>query len=72
MSDNAPPLLINSEETCRLIGVKRTFFYSMRLSEAFAPEPIKLGKKLLYRRTEVEDWVRQKCPPKKLWRWEGK
>ena len=61
------PALLTVEQTCQLINIKRATFYNLRASGKFAPLPVALCRKVLYLRSEVEDWLAKKCPHRKLW-----
>lgn len=66
----SPAELIGPAEAARMLGLKRTAFYSLRLTERFAPQTINLcGPK--WRRQEVLDWIAAKCPHSKAWSWQG-
>lgn len=67
MENKIEPALISVNEVCKLIGIGRTLFYSLRNKGDFAPLPVKLGDRTLYDRAEVEKWIAAKCPPRKQW-----
>lgn len=65
-----PSELIGPAETARMLSLKRTAFYSLRLTERFAPATIDLcGPK--WRKAEVLDWIAAGCPHRKAWAWKG-
>ena len=64
---NIEPALLTVEQTCQLINVKRATFYNLRASGKFAPLPVNLCRKVLYLRSEIEDWLSKKCPHRKVW-----
>lgn len=61
------PALLNIEQTCQLINVKRAHFYNLRASGKFAPLPVNLSRKVLYVRSEIESWIKSGCVPRKQW-----
>jgi len=61
------PALLNLEQTCQLINVKRACYYRLRDSGKFAPLPVGLCRKVLYRRDEIEKWIQAGCPHRKQW-----
>ena len=61
------PELLNIQQVCELVNIKRTTFYKLNASGAFAPLPVNLCRKVLYQRAEVEAWIAAKCPHRKLW-----
>ena len=60
-------LLLSTEDAAKLIGVGRTHFYAMHSSGRLGPLPIRLGKRTLWNRAELEDWVSSGCPPRERW-----
>jgi len=61
------PLLLDAGEVARLIGISRSNFYGLISSGRIGPEPIHLGKRTLWKRSELEAWVRADCPPREKW-----
>lgn len=60
-------LLISAENSAQLLGIGRTLFYSMHSSGRLGPLPVKLGRRALWNRKELEDWVEAGCPPRSRW-----
>ncbi|MCD4831702.1 MAG: helix-turn-helix domain-containing protein [Anaerohalosphaeraceae bacterium] len=60
-------LLISAEESAELLGVGRTLFYSMHSSGRLGPLPIKLGRRSLWNRKEIEAWTEVGCPARRQW-----
>ena len=65
--DSGQDLLVSAKEAARLCGVGRSLWYSMHSSGELGPLPIKLGKRTLWRRQELEEWVRVGCPERTRW-----
>jgi len=63
------PLLLTVSDLCRLLSVSRSQFFTQRLSGRIPLQPVWIGSKLLYRRDEITEWVRQGCPVKN-WQWQ--
>ena len=65
------PLLLNATEAARLCGVGRTLWSEMHAA-ARVPVPIRFGRRVLWRREELEAWVRAGCPARHRWQetWE--
>lgn len=61
------PLLLSAVQAARLIGIGKSLFYSLHSSGQLGPMPIILSTKKLWRRTELEEWTRQGCPPRPVW-----
>lgn len=59
--------LLDVNQVCRVLNLGRTAFYSLRSSQKFGPMPIKLNRKLLYRRREILDWIESGCPSRYQW-----
>ena len=61
------PLLLSADRAAKLIGVGRTHFYGMHGSGRLGPLPVRLGKRALWRRSELESWVNGGCPSRERW-----
>jgi len=60
MPDN--PLLLSVDDTCKLLNIHRTLFYSMISTGQFGPLPLRLGRRRMYRRADVERWIEFGAP----------
>jgi predicted DNA-binding transcriptional regulator AlpA len=49
------------------LNISRAEFYRLDQSGKFAPLQIGLCRKVLYLRSEVEDWLSKKCPHRRVW-----
>jgi excisionase family DNA binding protein len=67
VDNSLDPLLLSVEEAARKLGLKRSHFYALHSSGRLGPLPIKLGKRSLWRRDELEDWVAHDCPVRQVW-----
>lgn len=67
---NPPPpseaLLIPDRECARLSGCGRTHWLSL-YAAGKTPPSIKLGRKRLWRRKEIVDWIEAGCPDGQVW-----
>ncbi len=61
------PALLNIEQTCQILNIARPTFYNLRASGKFAPLPVGLCRKVLYRRDELENWIQAGLPHRKQW-----
>ena len=61
------PILISADESAQMLGIGRTLFYSMHSSGRLGPLPIKLGRRSLWNRKEIEEWIEQGCPARNQW-----
>ena len=70
-SDSPPALdptvlLINSKEVARRLSISGRTWYVL-VATHHAPQAIRLGKRTLWRVEELEEWVRDGCPPLERW-----
>lgn len=61
------PALLNIEQTCRFLNISQATYFRISSSGKLGPLPIKLCSKNLYIKTELEQWVNNGCPHRKLW-----
>jgi predicted DNA-binding transcriptional regulator AlpA len=67
MRANPPdPLLIGDREAAALVGVSRAHWHRLRAAGKLPPS-IRLGRKVLWRRVEIELWIQAGCPDAKSW-----
>jgi predicted DNA-binding transcriptional regulator AlpA len=66
MIESNEPLLIDANECARLCSCGRSHWYSMMASGKIPPS-IKLSRKRLWRRREIEAWITAGCPPANEW-----
>jgi predicted DNA-binding transcriptional regulator AlpA len=60
------PLVVEAADAARLCGVSRTSWYSLRAAGKI-PRPVRLGRRVLWRVAELEDWVKEGCPAMHRW-----
>ncbi len=60
-------LLLAADEAAALLGIGRSHFYGLHSSGRLGPLPVRLGKRSLWRRDELESWVAGHCPPRQQW-----
>ncbi len=61
------PALVTIAQVCELLNISRAEFYRLDASGKFAPLSVGLCRKRLYLRSEVENWLRQGLPHRKIW-----
>lgn len=61
-------LLLSAEDAATLLGIGRSLFSSMHSSGRLGPLPVKLGRRVLWNRKELELWVDVGCPARLQWR----
>jgi predicted DNA-binding transcriptional regulator AlpA len=60
-------LLLGREDAARLCGVSVTSWDRLKAG-ALNPQPIKLGGRVLWKRSDLEEWVRLGCPDRKTFK----
>ena len=66
-AEQLTPLLVNSTEAARLLGISRTVFYELVATGRLGPLPIRLTSKKLYSIEELQSWVQHRCEPRDKW-----
>ena len=61
------PLLLDIRQLCKCLGVARPTYYKLSANGTLGPLPIKLCRKVLYSKAEIEQWVQASCPHRKQW-----
>jgi excisionase family DNA binding protein len=62
----AEPLLIPDTVAARLTGVSRATWHRLRAAGKI-PAAVHLGRKVLWRRAEIESWIAAGCPDADTW-----
>jgi predicted DNA-binding transcriptional regulator AlpA len=65
--NNLAALLLDAKASAQLVGVSERFFWAMHSSGELGPLPIRLGKRTLWSRFELMDWVKARCPRREQW-----
>ena len=60
-------LLLSATEAAKLLGITRSHLDSLHSSGRIGPKPIKLGRRSLWSRKEMEAWVDAGCPARVKW-----
>ena len=66
-NSNLQPLLLDTNQTAKLLGISTRHFYSMLSSGRIAPMPVEFGAKKLWRFDELQYWVSAGCPNRERW-----
>jgi prophage regulatory protein len=61
------PLAVEADEAARICGVGRTLWYDLRAAGRL-PEPVRLGRRVLWRVAELRAWMAARCPPLQRWK----
>jgi predicted DNA-binding transcriptional regulator AlpA len=60
------PLLIPDTAAAALAGVSRAHWHRLRAAGKLPPS-VRLGRKVLWRRLEIEHWIDAGCPDARTW-----
>ena len=60
------PLLLSAAEAAQLCGISRSAWWGLRAA-AKLPQPVHLGRRRLWRRSELEAWIAAGCPTAATW-----
>ncbi len=61
------PLLLSAEDAADLLGIGRSHFYALHSSGRLGPQPVRLGRRTLWRADELRAWCEEDCPPRVRW-----
>ncbi len=68
LTDNTA-LLISVSEVSKLLGICPATFYNLQAMGRIGPTAIKMGRRSLFRRAEIEAWILDDCPNRNKWFW---
>ena len=60
-------LLLSAQDAAELLSITRSHFYALHSSGRLGPLPIQLGRRTLWRREELANWVAAGCPVRDRW-----
>lgn len=60
------PVLLDYKQSAQLCGIKKTLWYNLN-SCGRIPKPIRLGKRTLWARSELLEWIAASCPSREKW-----
>lgn len=60
------PLLLSADEAAKVLGISRSSLYALHASGRL-PLPVKLGKRSLWSREELAEWIRCGTPNREKW-----
>ena len=60
------PLLIPDTAAAALAGISRAHWQRLRAAGKLPPS-VRLGRKILWRRREIEEWIGAGCPDSRTW-----
>lgn len=60
-------ILVSMDDAARLLGVCRKHLYKMHKTGRLGPVPIKLGRRSVLVRNELQAWGDAGCPRREVW-----
>ena len=67
MSTPETALLLDAKAAAALIGVSRSSFLRLDATGQIGPTSVRLGRRRLWSRDALADWIRAGCPPRCVW-----
>lgn len=64
--EQAEPLLISDVQAAALCGCSRSHWHTLAAAGKVPPS-VRLGRKRLWRRQEIESWIQAGCPSGDVW-----
>ena len=61
------PLLVDAREAAALCGIGRSLWLGLH-SAGRVPLPVRLGRRVLWRREELAGWIAAGCPGRDVWK----
>ena len=61
--NEAAQVFVTAKEIAKMLGVSRRTIWRWDTCEK-VPEPIRIGKAVRWRRHDIEEWVKDGCPPR--------
>jgi hypothetical protein len=61
------PLLLDAKDAAVYVGIGRTLFLAMDSDGRLGPVAVKLGRRTLWRRRGLAEWVELGCPCRDVW-----
>ena len=60
-------LLLSTNEAAKLLNICRNHFYALHNTGRLGPLPLRLGRRVLWNRKELEAWTANDCPARRQW-----
>lgn len=60
------PLLVAAKDAAKLCGICRNTWLSLN-TQGLVPRPVRLGRRVLWGRDELHNWVNAGCPSRVQW-----
>ncbi|HOX39627.1 MAG TPA: helix-turn-helix domain-containing protein [Candidatus Brocadiia bacterium] len=73
MPNDAPSekLLLGASDVAEMLSVATVTIWRS-IHSGRIPAPVRIGGRTLWRREELEEWIRAGCPPRMRWQWPSK
>lgn len=65
-NNDVSPVLLDYKQSAQLCGIKKSLWYNLN-SGGRIPKPIRLGKRALWARDELIEWIGAGCPSREKW-----
>ena len=62
-----PSLLLAPKEAARLCNIGLRTWRRHEVTGRIGPEPVRIGRSVRYRRSQLLDWIEAGCPPRDEW-----
>ena len=62
------PILIDPRTTAALIDISLRHLYALLSSQRIGPEPIKLGRRTVFNKSQIIAWADAGCPTRRIWK----
>ena len=60
------PLLLNAPAVAKMLSITARHWHALN-SRGACPAPVRLGRRVLWRREEVVAWIQHGCPSREKW-----
>jgi len=66
-TEKIEPALLTVEQTCQFLNISRALLYSRLSSEMFGVLPLRIGRRVLFSKWELEAYIKADMPPRGKW-----
>jgi predicted DNA-binding transcriptional regulator AlpA len=66
-TNSSESLLVPDIAAAALAGISRAHLHRLRAAGKWGPQAVRLGRKMLYRREELVNWINACCPNAETW-----
>jgi predicted DNA-binding transcriptional regulator AlpA len=65
--EKAESLTVTTEGAAKMLGISLAHFHNMRKAGKLGPKPSRLGRRCLYIKAEMWEWLNAGCPARDRW-----